>query len=117
MESMESESQGRKSRTWSHETALDIYELSDVMPSKMHLTVPVSFRKGITIPKVLTLHYLILKKMKFVRSRDIVLPPQSETLIDILFDGKLSTDLIAQAINDALKLGLTSRNELNNYSE
>src|SRR6185503_2350349 len=42
---------------WSHETALDIYELSDVMPAKMHMTVPRTFRRGVTIPKLLILHY------------------------------------------------------------
>jgi len=29
---------------FSHETALDLYELSDVNPSKIHLTVPKGFR-------------------------------------------------------------------------
>jgi len=39
--------------TWSHETALDIHELSDVMPTKMHMTVPVHFRRRLAIPRIL----------------------------------------------------------------
>lgn len=108
---------GENQGTWSHETALDIYEVSDVMPSKMHLTVPNAFRKGIAIPKVLTLHYADLKEDEVRRQQGYRVTTPIRTLIDILTDGKLSTDLIAQAINDALKLGLISRNELNNHVE
>jgi predicted transcriptional regulator of viral defense system len=31
--------------TYSHETALSLHELSDIMPSKLHMTVPKSFRR------------------------------------------------------------------------
>src|SRR5262249_44258236 len=30
---------------WSHETALDLYELCDIMPAKLHMTVPKHFRR------------------------------------------------------------------------
>ncbi len=113
-------SQNRKGENqgiWSHETALDIYELSDVMPSKMHLTVPNAFRKSITIPKVLTLHYADLREDEIRRQQGYCVTTPIRTLIDILIDRKLSIDLIAQAINDGLKLGLISRNELNNHAE
>src|SRR5688572_4936181 len=35
--------QGESQGVWSHETALDIYEITDVMPAKMHMTVPTEF--------------------------------------------------------------------------
>ena len=31
---------------YSHETALSLHELSDVMPSKLHMTVPKTFRRN-----------------------------------------------------------------------
>ena len=31
---------------YSHETALSLYELSDANPSKLHMTVPMSFRRN-----------------------------------------------------------------------
>ncbi len=108
---------GESQGTWSHETALDIYELSDVMPSKMHLTVPNVFRKGVAIPKVLTLHYADLKKDEMRKQQGYHVTTPIRTLKDVLIEGKLSIELIAQAINDALKLGLISRNELNNHAE
>jgi len=108
---------GENQGTWSHETALDIYELSDVMPSKMHLTVPNAFRKGIAIPNVLTLHYADLREDEVRRQQGYQVTTPIRTLIDILVDGKLSIDLIGQAISDALKSGLISRTELNNHTE
>jgi len=48
-------SRGRDDRpvgVYSHQTALSLYELSDVMPSKLHMTVPPGFRRNTDIPKV-----------------------------------------------------------------
>jgi len=42
---------------YSHQTALSIYDLSDVMPAKLHMTVPRSFRRNAEIPSILILHY------------------------------------------------------------
>jgi predicted transcriptional regulator of viral defense system len=42
--------------TYSHETALSVHELSDIMPSKRHMTVPREFRRNRTIPEILVLH-------------------------------------------------------------
>jgi predicted transcriptional regulator of viral defense system len=41
---------------YSHETALSLHELSDIMPSKLHMTVP-KFRRNRTIPEILVLHW------------------------------------------------------------
>src|ERR1035438_4899961 len=35
---------------YSHQTALTIYELSDLNPSKIHMTVPAHFRRNSEIP-------------------------------------------------------------------
>jgi predicted transcriptional regulator of viral defense system len=43
--------------TFSHQTALSIYDLSDVMPAKLHMTVPRSFRRSAKMPAVLVLRY------------------------------------------------------------
>ena len=50
--------QGNPQGIWSHETALDIHELSDVAPAKLHMSVPRSFRKGTEIPNNLCLHFV-----------------------------------------------------------
>src|SRR6201998_1460972 len=48
--------------TYSHDTALSLHELSDVMLSKLHLTVPKEFRRSSELPKILTLHRAPLDK-------------------------------------------------------
>src|SRR6266705_2747171 len=42
---------------YSHQTALSLHDLSDVMPAKLHMTVPRNFRRNSKIPRVLVLHF------------------------------------------------------------
>ena len=42
---------------YSHQTALSLYELSDVNPAKLHMSVPTHFRRNSEIPGILVLHY------------------------------------------------------------
>src|ERR1039458_4034140 len=42
---------------YSHQTALSLHDLSDVMPAKLHMTVPRSFRRNSEVPRVLALHF------------------------------------------------------------
>jgi predicted transcriptional regulator of viral defense system len=41
---------------YSQDTALALYDLSDINPSKLHMTVPKAFRRNAAIPKILVLH-------------------------------------------------------------
>ena len=49
----EEETQG----VYGHQTALSLHELSDVMPAKLHMTVPPRFRRNSEIPRMLVLHF------------------------------------------------------------
>jgi hypothetical protein len=42
--------------TYSQDTALSLHELSELMPSKLHMTVPKTFRRTSAIPEILILH-------------------------------------------------------------
>jgi len=44
-----------------HDTAHALYDLSDVHPSKLHVTVRKAFRRNSAIPKILVLHKANLK--------------------------------------------------------
>src|SRR6266851_5352057 len=48
--------------TYSHETALSLYELSDIMPSKLQMTVSKHFRRNSRLPEILELHRADLAK-------------------------------------------------------
>ncbi|MBS0606529.1 MAG: type IV toxin-antitoxin system AbiEi family antitoxin domain-containing protein [Parachlamydiales bacterium] len=103
---------GEVQGTWSHDTALEIHELSDVMPAKMHMTVPKNFRKWTAKPKNLVLHFADLHKTEMISQQGYLVTNPLRTIADIVEEGKLSLDLIVQAIQDALRKGLISRKEL-----
>src|ERR1700689_867682 len=42
---------------YSHQTALSLHDLSDLMPANLPMAVPKSFRRNSEIPRVLVLHF------------------------------------------------------------
>lgn len=97
---------------WSHETALDIHELSDMMPAKMHLSVPTRFRRRIEIPKTLYLHFTDLIASDIETRQGFKVTTPLRTLIDIINEGTAPQELVIQAIREALQRGLISREQL-----
>ena len=92
----------------SHETALSAYELGDVNPARVHLTVPPGFRGRVLGAE---LHKSELPSGD-VREREgyrITTPARS--LLDVA-TGNLDQDLLTGAIRDALDRGLTTRSAL-----
>lgn len=79
---------------WSHGTALEIHELSDAMPAKMHMTVPKHFRKWTALPKNLVLHFADLLKTEVIAQQGYLVTTPLRTIADIAEEGKLSVDLI-----------------------
>ncbi len=103
--------QGEPKGVWSHETALDIYELSDVMLAKMHLTVPLNFRRSIEIPKVLCLHYANLEASDIEERQGYKVTTPLRTLIDIVIAVTVADEFIFQAIHQAQERGLILKKE------
>lgn len=103
---------GEPQGIWSHDTALDIYELSDVMPSKMHMSVPSNFRRRSDIPRVLSLHFIDIPQSDTETWQGYRVTKPLRTLIDVINEGKIAQDQIAQALKEALQRGLISRKEV-----
>ena len=95
----------------SHETALAIHELGDVMPSKLHFSVPPGFRKK--VPENIVLH-----KTKGLDPRDIearegfsvTLPLR--TLLDAA-ESDLDENELAKALREAMDRGLVRLKQIN----
>ncbi len=98
---------------WSHDTALDIHDLSDNMPSKMHMTVPLRFRKQIAIPKAIKLYFASLSKSDIEICQGYRVTTPLRTLLDVIAEGKISPDLIAQAIREGLRKGILLLRDVN----
>lgn len=103
---------GNPQGVWSHETALDIHELSDMMPAKMHLSVPTRFRRRIEIPKNLYLHFADLIESDTETRQGFKVTTPLRTLIDIIDEGIVPQEQVTQAIREALQRGLISRGQL-----
>lgn len=97
---------------WSHETALDIHELSDVMPAKMHMTVPSNFRRRKEVPKILCLHRGNLIHSDIEERLGYRVTTPLKTIRDCITEGSVADNFVAQAIHQALDRGLILEGEL-----
>lgn len=97
---------------YSYYTALDLYELSDNMPSKLHMSVSLGFRRMAKIPEILVLHRVKLQPDEIVIKQGYKVTTPLRTLIDIIEDGVLAEDLVVQAVQDAKKKGLITKHAI-----
>jgi len=92
--------------TFSHETALVLHDLSDALPRRAHLTVPLTWRaRRLTVPAGLALHYAPLGKKERAWVGPLPVTTPERTLLDGVRD-HLPPDLVAQAIAQAGDRGL-----------
>lgn len=98
--------------TFSHATALTLYELSDVMPRKLEMTVPPGFQRMVAIPAVLHLHRARLGGEDVETIDGVRVTTPLRTLVDVIADDALSRDLQVQAVHEAVRRGLVMRRQL-----
>ena len=104
--------QERRQGVYSHETALAIHDLSDVMPSKLHLTVPRRFRRNSEVPPVLVLHYADLPQSDIERRAGFRVTRPLRTIVDLAHTGDIPRDLLSQALREALSRGMITRAQI-----
>lgn len=97
---------------YSHETALSLHELSDANPSRLHMTVPMSFRRNSEIPSVLVLHRANVPTEDTQEMSGVRCMTPLRTIIDLVTKGKTDRTFLKQAIQEALARGLITRNHL-----
>lgn len=93
----------------SHQTALAFYGLSDLMPDRIHLTVPQGFRK--TPPAGVVLHRGKLGKSEYQEYGGFRVTSPLRTLLD-LAQAHLSPEHLEAALKQALERGLVRRGAL-----
>ena len=87
----------------SHESALCIHNLSDVMPSKIHLTIPIGFRKK--TPKGCVLHRGRVSIDEKEQREGFFVTNPLRTILDSA-ETNLSMDYLGQAIQEACDKGM-----------
>lgn len=92
----------------SHESALSVYELSDVLPGEVHVIVP---RTASRRRKGIRQHTNQLAPDEITSREGLPVTTVSRTIADVSVSG-LAEELIQQAIRESLQRGLTSQDEL-----
>ena len=93
---------------YSYETALRIYDVSDLMPSKLHMSVPATFRRFNPIPKILVLHKADLKKHDTSHIRGFAVTTPSRTILDLIESKRIEKNQIKKIFHETLKKGMLS---------
>ena len=97
---------------YSHQTALSLHDLSDVMPSKLHMTVPKGFRRNSEIPRVLVLHLADLPQSDIGAANGVRVTKPMRTILDLLEGGEVLPATLRQALREGLRRGLIRRSEI-----
>lgn len=92
----------------SHESALALYDLSDVLPSETHVTVP---RTASRRRPGIRLHTSRLPRKDVVRREGLPVTSVPRTIADVARAG-LAEDHVVTAVRQALQRGLTTKEAL-----
>jgi len=108
---------GEPQGVFSHQTALSIHGLSDIMPARLHLTVPIRFRRRVATPKIICLHKADLPNDALENRQGYRVVRPLRAIIDLLQDGTESEDHLRQALQQGLERGLITRSELRQHAK
>ena len=100
----------------SHDSALDLWDLCDVNPATIHITVPRSARIRRAVPKNYTVHERALDADDLANFEGIPLVTARRAIVDGL-ERHLDERLIDQAIAAGQRRGLLLANELTTIEE
>ena len=91
---------------YSHQTALSLLDLSDIMPAKLHMTVPTNFRRNSEIPRVLVLHFADLRQSDIGVVHGVRVTEAMRTILDLLGRAEVPLATLRQALREGLRRGL-----------
>ncbi|MFY9823973.1 MAG: type IV toxin-antitoxin system AbiEi family antitoxin domain-containing protein [Thermoanaerobaculia bacterium] len=101
----------------SHQTSLALHELSDALPTHVHLTLPSGWRRRrFRVPAGLVLHYADIPPADRAWFGAVPITNPGRTLNDCAREG-LSPELLRQAAQQALRRGLVTKAELRDVEE
>lgn len=103
---------GQPQGVYSHQTALSLYDLSDVNPAKIYMTVPLDFRRSGLIPKILVLHRSTLRGEDIETMYGFKVTRPLRAIADLLESGAVSLDHMEQAVKQAFQRGLVRASQI-----
>lgn len=100
---------------YSHQTALMLFDLSDIMPAKLHITVPPGFRRHSKIPGILVLHRANVMNEEIEERAGYSVTRPARTIMDLIIEESVSVDIIQQAFSESKKRGLVRNTDFQRY--
>jgi predicted transcriptional regulator of viral defense system len=97
---------------FSHQTALSLHDLTDVNPAKLDLTVPTNFRRGVSTPKVLRLHYDDVPLEDRETLHGVPVTNAMRTILDMWKEESLPKSVLREAFRDAMKQGNITKTQV-----
>ena len=102
---------------FSHQTALALHGLSDVLPARVHLTLPLAWRRRrLRVPLGVDLHCADISQHERAWMGPVPATTPARTLRDCARN-ELSPDLLRTAAQQALLRGLVARDDLADVEE
>lgn len=97
---------------FSHQTALSLHELTDLMPSRIHMTVPPGFRRSAKPPKSIVLHQAELQHYEMENIAGVPTTNALRTLLDLALTKDVESAELRTAFVAAVKSGKITRAQL-----
>ena len=89
-----------------------LYDLPDLNPAKLHMTVPTDFRRSSDIPGILVLHYADLPESDVQTAQGFKFTRPLRAILDLIEAGTVERNFIHQALRQAVDRGLIIRQQL-----
>jgi predicted transcriptional regulator of viral defense system len=97
---------------FSHETALALHGLSDVLPARVHVTLPASWKnRRLRVPKGVVLHFAAVGDPERTWVGAVQVTTVARTLLDCA-TARVAPDLVRDAFEEAADRGLVDRESL-----
>ena len=96
----------------SHETALSLFEMGDFNPAKIHMTVPLAFRRNSRIPKSVVLHRANIALGEVTQLRGLAVCRPLRALCDVASSNPSGVDELKPVAKEARRRGLITEREI-----
>lgn len=103
--------EGNIQGVYSYQTALSLYEITDVNPAKLHITVPPKFRKFSAPPKGIVLYRAVLKQSEIKKQQGYFLTTPIKTLQDMFAAQLMDAEEIKAAARESVAKGIMTPDE------
>ena len=97
---------------YGHQTALSLFDLTDLNPSKLDMIVPKRFRRGVPLPSILRLHRDEVSEDEVTTVHDVPVTRPLRSLLDIVRTGDIPIAVLQQGYREAMRRGMITPSEL-----